>query len=113
MLDMILKPRTIAVVGASRSHNTIGHQILANLVRQGFTGAVFPVNPKAASVNSIKAVPSISAIGEPVDMAVIVVPKDHVAEVAEECGTAGVRGLVVISAGFREVGGEGVDASGR
>jgi acetate---CoA ligase (ADP-forming) len=108
MLDMILKPRTIAVVGASRSPNTIGHQILANLVHRGFTGSVFPVNPKASAVNSIRAVPSVGAIGEPVDVAVIVVPKERVAHVAEECGAAGVRGLVVISAGFREVGGEGV-----
>jgi acetyltransferase len=108
MLDMIMKPRSIAVVGASRSPNTIGHQILANIVRHGFTGPVFPVNPKATSVNSVRAVPSVEAIGEPVDLAVIVVPKEGVADVAEECGTAGVRGLVVISAGFREVGGEGI-----
>lgn len=105
---MIMKPRSIAVVGASRSPNTIGHQILANIVRHGFTGPVFPVNPKATSVNSVRAVPSVEAIGEPVDLAVIVVPKEGVADVAEECGTAGVRGLVVISAGFREVGGDGI-----
>lgn len=109
MLDAILKPRTIAIIGASRSPNTIGHQLLKNLVRHGFTGAVFPVNPKATSINSIRAVPSISAIGEPVDLAVIVVPKERVHDVIEECGTAGVRGLVVISAGFREVGGDGVE----
>jgi acetyl coenzyme A synthetase (ADP forming)-like protein len=109
MLDMILKPRSIAVVGASRAPNTIGHQILANLVQRRFTGAVFPVNPKATSVGSIRAVPTVGAIGEPLDLAVIVVPKERVAGVVEECGEAGVRGLVVISAGFREVGGAGVD----
>src|SRR5688500_18891210 len=109
MLNAILKPRTIAVVGASRSPNTIGHQLLVNLVRHGFTGAVFPVNPKAASVGSIRAAPSVAAIGEPVDLAVIVVPKERVGDVVEESGAAGVRGLVVISAGFREVGGEGVE----
>jgi acetyltransferase len=109
MLAPILKPRTIAVVGASRSPNTIGHQVLANLVRHGFTGAVFPVNPKAPSVASIRAVPNVRSIGEPVDLAMIVVPKDRVCEVVEECGMAGVRGLVVISAGFREVGGDGVE----
>ena len=109
MLDAILKPRTIAVVGASRSPNTIGHQLLTNLVRHGFSGAVFPVNPKAASVGSIRAAPSVAAIGEPVDLAVIVVPKERVCDVVEESGAAGVRGLVVISAGFREVGGEGVE----
>ena len=109
MLDAILKPRTIAVVGASRSPNTIGHQVLANLVRHGFTGAVVPVNPKAAAVGSIRAAPSVGAIGEPVDLAVIVVPKERVLDVVEEAGTSGVRGLVVISAGFREVGGAGIE----
>ena len=108
-IDPILKPRSIAVVGASRSPNTIGYQILDNLIRFGFTGSVHPVNPHAASVHSIRAFPSVGAIPEAVDLAIIVVPKQHVNGVVEECGRAGVRGIVVISAGFREVGGEGVE----
>ncbi|HZO18592.1 MAG TPA: acetate--CoA ligase family protein [Gemmatimonadaceae bacterium] len=108
-LDSILKPRSIAVIGASRSPETIGHQIVANLVAHGFTGAVHPVNPKAASIHSIRAYPSVRAIGEPVDLAIIAVPKERVLEVSRECVEAGVKGLVVISAGFREVGGEGVE----
>lgn len=108
-LDPILAPRSIAVIGASRSPTTLGHQILANLVKYGFTGTVFPVNPNAPSIHSIKAWPSVSAIPDPVDMAVICVPKPLVNAVAEECGRKGVRGLVVISAGFREVGGEGAE----
>ena len=108
-LDSILKPRSIAVIGASRSADTIGHQIVANLVAHGFTGAVHPVNPKAASIHSIRAYPSVRAIGEPVDLAIIAVPKERVLEVSRECVEAGVKGLVVISAGFREVGGEGVE----
>jgi acetyl coenzyme A synthetase (ADP forming)-like protein len=106
-LDAILKPRTIAVVGASRTPNTIGHQIVANLVGNGFTGAVYPVNPKARAIHAMRAWPSVASIPEPVDVAVITVPKERVGDVAEECGAAGVRGLVVISAGFREVGGDG------
>jgi acetyl coenzyme A synthetase (ADP forming)-like protein len=85
----------------------MGHQILANLVRYGFTGAVFPVNPNAASVHALKAWPSVGAIPDPVDLAVISVPKQLVLQVVGDCGRAGVRGLCVISAGFREVGGEG------
>jgi acetyl coenzyme A synthetase (ADP forming)-like protein len=107
-LDPILAPRSIAVIGASRSPGTIGNQILANLVRYGFTGAVFPVNPNATSVHAIKTWPSVDRIPDPVDLAVIAVPKQHVVAVAEECGRKGVKGLVVISAGFREVGGDGV-----
>jgi acyl-CoA synthetase (NDP forming) len=89
MLDAILRPRSIAVIGASRKPNTIGYQILENLVRHGYAGAVYPVNPTAAAVHSIRAYPSVEA--------------------AEACGRKGVKGLVVISAGFAEVGGSGVE----
>jgi acetyl coenzyme A synthetase (ADP forming)-like protein len=107
-LDPILAPRSIAVIGASRSPNTMGHQILANLVRYGYTGAVYPVNPMAPAVHAMKAWPGVEDIPDPLDMAVVCVPKQLVLEVAEACGRKGVRGLVVISAGFREVGGEGI-----
>jgi acetate---CoA ligase (ADP-forming) len=109
-LDPILKPRSVAVIGASRRPDTIGHEILANIVKYGFTGAVYPVNPNAPSIHSIKAYPSVAEIPDPVDLAVIVVPKEHVLAVAESCGKKGVRGLVVISAGFREVGEAGAAA---
>jgi len=108
-LDSILKPTSIAVVGASRTPNTIGHQILSNLILHGFTGPVYPINPNADSIHSIRAYPTIAAAPERPDMAIIVVPKERVTAVAEECGRAGVRGLVVISAGFRETGGEGAE----
>jgi acetyl coenzyme A synthetase (ADP forming)-like protein len=107
-LDPILRPNSIAVIGASRQPNTIGWQILDNLLRQGFHGPVYPVNPKAAAIHSISAFPSVKEIPGPVDLAVIVVPKEHVSAVADECIEAGVKGIVVISAGFREVGGDGV-----
>lgn len=109
MLDAILRPRSIAVIGASRKPNTIGWQILDNLLRHGYAGAVYPVNPTAEAVHSIRAYPSVEAIPHPVDLAVLVVPKQHVLAAAEECGRMGVRGLLVISAGFREVGGEGAE----
>lgn len=109
MLDAILRPRSIAVIGASRKPNTIGWQILDNLLRHGYTGAVYPVNPTADAVHSIRAYPSVESIPDPVDLAVVVVPKQRVLEAAEACGRKGVRGLLVISAGFREVGGEGAE----
>jgi acetyl coenzyme A synthetase (ADP forming)-like protein len=70
---------------------------------------VFPVNPKATAIHSIRAYPSVGAIGEPADLAIIAVPKERVLDVAQQCVDAHVRGLVVISAGFREVGGQGVE----
>jgi acetyl coenzyme A synthetase (ADP forming)-like protein len=108
-LDPILRPASIALIGASRQSNTIGWLILDNLLRHGFTGPVYPVNPKATAIHSIPAHASVKAIGKPVDLAIIAVPKEHVAKVARECVDAGVKGLVVISAGFREVGGAGIE----
>jgi acetyl coenzyme A synthetase (ADP forming)-like protein len=108
VLDAILKPGSIAVIGASRQPDTIGFQILDNLVRWGFHGPIYPVNPNATSIHSIRAYPSVGAIPDPVDLAIIVVRKQFVLDVAEECGRKGVKGLVVITAGFAEVGGEGV-----
>ncbi len=107
-LDAIFRPRSIAVVGASRRSGSIGHEILHNLIQHEYQGVVFPVHPTARVVHSIKAYPTVLDIPDPVDMAIVVVPYRHVLEVAEQCGEKGVRGLVVITAGFREVGGEGV-----
>ncbi len=106
-LDGLFRPRSVAVIGASRRPGSIGRQIVANLVDGGFQGPVYPVNPDATVVHSIPAHRSVKAIPGPVDLAVIVVPADVVLKVAEECGRKGVKGLVVITAGFREIGGEG------
>ena len=106
-LTPLLAPRTIAVIGASSRPGTMGHQILENLVKCGFTGAVYPVNPAATPVCAVRAYSTIAHVPDAVDMAMIVVPKEHVLDVAEECGAKGVKGLIVISAGFRELGEEG------
>jgi len=106
-LDPILRPKSIAVIGASRKESSIGFQILDNLLRHGFEGPVYPINPHAASIHSIAAYPRIGEVPGPVDLAVVVVPKEHVLAVVKESVDAGVKGFVVISAGFREIGGEG------
>lgn len=100
-------PRSVAVIGASRQLGTISGEVLHNLLRFGFNGPVFPVNSKASVVQSIVAYHSVRDVPGPVDMAVIVVPAEHVLTVAEECAQKGVRSLVVISAGFAEAGKEG------
>ncbi len=102
-----LAPRSVAVIGASRTRGSIGGEVFHNLLAAGFNGPVYPVNPKAEVVQSVVAYPSVTEIAGPVDLAVIVVPGPGVAQVARECGTKGVRGLVVISSGFAEVGEEG------
>lgn len=101
-------PRAVAVIGASREPQTIGREILDNLLTSGFQGPVFPVNPKADWVHSLKCYPSVTAIPDPVDLAVIVVPHQHVAPVLRECAAKGIGGAVIISNGFKEVGGEGI-----
>jgi acetyl coenzyme A synthetase (ADP forming)-like protein len=108
-LDYIFKPRSLAVIGASARRNTIGREILHNLIDYEFNGKIFPVNPKAGVIQSIKAYSTILDVPDAVDLAIIAVPKDSVAFAAEQCGEKGVRGLVVISAGFKEVGGRGVE----
>jgi acetate---CoA ligase (ADP-forming) len=106
-LDAIFRPRSVAVIGASRERGTVGAEIFHNLIDHGFHGPVYPVNPKAAVVQSVAAYPNVTAIPGQVDLAVIVVPARNALEVLEECGRKGVRAAVVISAGFKEVGEEG------
>jgi acetate---CoA ligase (ADP-forming) len=103
-----LAPRSVAVVGASRRRGTIGGELLHNLIAGEFTGAIYPVNAHAEIVQSLPAHRSVTDIGEPVDLTVVVVPAEQVVAVARECATAGVRALLVISAGFAEVGEVGV-----
>src|SRR5512133_1567004 len=106
-LRALLAPRSIAVIGASRRENTIGYQILHNLITCGFTGAVYPVNPRGEPICSVPAYRRVGEIPDGIDLAIIVVPKEQVVDVATQCGAIGVEGLIVISAGFREIGGTG------
>ena len=108
-LDAIFHPRSIAVIGATEKHGSVGRTILWNLLSSPFGGTVYPVNPTRPAILGVKAYPSVSAIGEPVDLAVIVTPPKSVPALVEECGRAGVRGIIIISAGFKEVGAEGVE----
>jgi acetyltransferase len=106
-LDAIFAPRTVAVIGATESAGSVGRTILWNLLTNPFGGTVFPVNPRRASVLGIKAYPEIGAVPERIDLAVVVTPAPTVPGVIAECVRAGVRGAIVISAGFRETGPEG------
>ncbi len=102
-----LNPTSVALVGASPRPGTIGNALVINLKRCGFTGPLYPVHPTAREIESLPAYPRISAIGAPVDLAVVAVPARAVEEVVVDAGRAAVRGIVVISAGFAEVSPEG------
>ena len=103
-----LKPRSIAVIGASRERDTIGGALFRNILDGGFVGPVYPVNRDSAVVQSVAAYRSVLECPDPVDLAFVVVPARYVASTARECAKKGVRAIVVISSGFSEVGGEGV-----
>jgi len=106
-LRWLLKPQSIAVIGASRHSDTIGYLLLQCLIQSGFVGKIYPVNPNTDFLMSLKTYPSVIDIPSDVDMAVIAVPAKTVAKVADECGLKGVHTLIVISDGFKEVGAEG------
>ena len=100
----LLAPRSIAVVGAGRRAGTIGHEVFRNLLAGEFTGSVYPVNPHAATVASVRAYPTVLDVPDDVDLAVVTVPTEFVSEVVHECAQKGAHGLIVISAGFAERG---------
>ena len=108
-----LFPHSVAVIGAARRQDKIGHIIFKCILQSGFSGTAYPVNPKADSVLSVKAYPSILDIPGKVDLAVIAVPAELVPVIAGQCGQKGVHTLVVISDGFKETGIEGASREKR
>ncbi len=106
-LDKIFDPHRIAVIGASDAPTSVGYTVLRNLVGSGFRGVVYPVNPKRESVQGIQAYKDIPSLPHPPDLAVICTPASSVPALVRQCGEVGTRGIVIISAGFREIGAEG------
>jgi acetyl coenzyme A synthetase (ADP forming)-like protein len=109
MLETFFNPKSVAVVGASRAPEKLGHAVLANLQEGGFPGQLYPINPKAGEILGLPAFASVLDIPGPVDLAVIVIPYSFVPAALEECGQKGIPAVVVISAGFREAGREGLE----
>lgn len=109
-LDYIFRPNSIAVIGASSRKGSIGRETLHNILIAEYNGKVFPVNPKASVIHSIKSYSTVLDVPDAVDLAIIITPKPTVKEVAIQCGQKGVKGLIVISSGFSEVGHEGREA---
>ncbi len=103
-LDCIFRPRSVAVIGASEREGSVGRTLLWNLIRNPFGGTVFPVNPQRRSVLGIKSYSDIANVPEIVDLAVIATPSATVPQVIRECVAAGVKGAIIVSAGFKEVG---------
>src|SRR3989339_1287693 len=105
-IQVMFDPKTIALIGATDKEGAIGRTILSNLLRSKKRG-IFPVNPHAGRILDIESYPSIASVPEHVELAVVATPALSVPGVVEECGQAGVEGVVIISAGFKEIGAEG------
>ncbi|MCD8340378.1 MAG: acetate--CoA ligase family protein [Burkholderiales bacterium] len=108
-LDKIMKPRTMAVIGASNKPHTIGHDLMKNLVKYGFTGTLYPVHPKDKVIHGLPAYHSVLDIPGEVDMAVIVINAKYALGAVDECAQKGIKGIVVITAGFKETGPAGAE----
>jgi len=106
-LDAILKPKSVAVIGASTSPDKMGHEILKNIIDSGFKGTVYPINPKADIILDLPCHKSVKDIANPPELAVVIIPARFVPQAVQECGEAGVKGAVIITGGFSEAGDEG------
>lgn len=106
-LQAFFRPGSVALVGASRNPATIGGRILSGLIGGGFSGSIYPINPSAATISGLTAYPTVTDIPQPVDLAIIAVPRDAVLSVIDDCAGRGVKAVIVISAGFAETGAAG------
>ncbi|MHC4414605.1 MAG: bifunctional acetate--CoA ligase family protein/GNAT family N-acetyltransferase [Planctomycetota bacterium] len=112
-LDRIFKPRRITVIGASRNPTSVGYTVLRNLISAGFGGVVYPVNPKREAIHGIMAYPDVASLPHAPDLAVVSVRAELVPGIVRECGEAGVGGMIILSAGFGEVGEQGLALEAR
>ncbi|MBC8104611.1 MAG: bifunctional acetate--CoA ligase family protein/GNAT family N-acetyltransferase [Cytophagales bacterium] len=112
-LDVFFAPRSVAVIGATENPGSVGRTLITNLIASPFGGTVYPINPKRPSVLGIRAYPSVADVPEPVDLAVIVTPAPTVPGIIADCVQAGIKGAIVISAGFKETGAEGIELERR
>ncbi|MDH7506426.1 MAG: bifunctional acetate--CoA ligase family protein/GNAT family N-acetyltransferase [Candidatus Thermoplasmatota archaeon] len=106
-LDKIFKPKSIAVIGASEKTGSPGYRVFRNLIGSGYEGVVYPVNPNRESVQGVQAYPTITDVPKIVDLAIIITPAKTVPDILEQCGKKGIKGILIISAGFKETGPEG------
>jgi len=106
-LDKIFNPRSVAIIGASDEEGTVGYALMKNFTEHGFEGKIYPVNIRKTEILGLKAYQTVEQIPEPVDLAIIATPAKTVPDVVEQCGKAGIKGIIIISAGFKEIGPEG------
>ena len=106
-LDAIFAPKSVAVIGASTTPGKVGHDIFVNILKGGYTGTLYPVNPSARSIASVRAYKSLTEIPDEIDLGIVILPPKAALQSVQEAVTKGVKGIVIVSAGFREIGPEG------
>jgi acetyl coenzyme A synthetase (ADP forming)-like protein len=107
VLEMLCDPQAVAVIGASRTPGKLGYSVLQNVIQHGYKGAIYPINPKADELLGHKCYPSVLAVPGPIDLAIILIPSQYAAATLVQCGEKGIKGAIIMSAGFREAGHEG------
>ena len=112
-LDAIFNPESVAVVGASTTPGKVGHDIFVNILKGGYTGTLYPVNPRAKSIASVRAYPTVGDIPDPIDLAMVILPPEAAEAAVRDAIAKGVKAVVIVSAGFREVGSEGAEIERR
>ena len=108
-IESIMNPKSVAVVGATNRPGSVGLAVFRNILNAGYSGVLYPVNPKARSIQSVKAYPTLADVPDELDLVIIVVPAPVVADVIEEAAEKKVKGAIIITAGFKEIGGKGVE----
>ncbi|MHA1489856.1 MAG: acetate--CoA ligase family protein [Promethearchaeota archaeon] len=108
-ISFFFKPKSIAIIGASPTRGKVGNTVLTNIIQSGYQGKIYPINPKSEEILGYKAYKNVLDVPNQIEVAIFAIPSKFVASIAEECGKKSVKGLIVISAGFREVGGKGVE----
>jgi len=109
ILDNFFNPKSVAIVGASRQKSKVGYEILSNMTRAGYEGKIFPVNPNAETIEGLKCYPDLKSVGEIPDLVVIIVPARIVPSIMQQCAKIGVKSVIIVTAGFKEVGKAGYE----
>ena len=112
-LEKFFNPQSIAIVGASRQKSKVGYEILTSIINAGYKGKIFPVNPKAETIEGLKCYPDLKSIGQIPSLVIIVVPAQIVPSVMQQCAKTGVKAVIIITAGFKEVDKEGKELEQR
>ncbi|MFI4962940.1 MAG: acetate--CoA ligase family protein, partial [Legionellales bacterium] len=107
-LDSLFKPRSIAIIGASQKELSIGNVIIKNLLHYGYTGAIYPINPKINELNGLKSYPTIFDVPDQIDLAHVIIPAKFVPQTIKDCGEKGIKSVIINTAGFSEMGAEGI-----